>query len=147
MEYLEIIFGEDFERSSRGEKGGQDMFESINPMFCLAKRTWKPQMDILESRHQITIQAEISGVEKDDITIQVSSKAVKISGSRCRKPPERPATFRLAEIQFGRFERVLYLPSLIDVKKVTASYENGFLEIVLEKLPVERTSTVEVTYR
>lgn len=147
MEYLEIIFGEDFDRSSRGEKEGQDMFHSINPMFCLSKRIWKPQMDIFESRYNITIQAEISGVEKDDITIQVSNKAVKISGSRCRKPPEHPATFRLAEIQFGRFERILYMPTLIDVDKVSAAYANGFLEISLAKLPVERTETVEISYR
>ena len=147
MEYLEIIFGEDFDRSSRGEKEGQDMFHSINPIFCLSKRIWKPQMDIFESRYYITIQAEISGVEKDDITIQVSNKAVKISGSRCRKPPEHPATFRLAEIQFGRFERVLYLPTLVDIDKVSATYTNGFLEINLAKLPVERTENVQISYR
>jgi len=145
MEYLEITFGEDFDRSSRGERERQDMFQSINPIFCLSKRIWKPQMDILESRHHITIQAEISGVKKDEITIQVSSKAVKISGSRGRVPPEHPATFRLAEIQFGRFERILYLPSLIDVHKVSASYSNGFLEINLAKLPVEKTKTVKIS--
>ncbi len=142
MDYIEIHFGEDFERSSRGEKSNQDMFHSINPMFCLSKRIWKPQMDIFETRDNIIIQAEISGVEKEDISIEVSNKAVKISGNRCRTPPKLPATYRLAEIQFGRFERVLYLPSLINTDKVTASFFNGFLEITLAKLPITRPQKI-----
>lgn len=142
MDYIEIHFGEDFERSSRGEKPNQDMFHSINPMFCLSKRIWKPQMDIFETRDNIIIQAEISGVEKEAISIEVSNKAVKISGIRSRTPPTKPATYRLAEIQFGRFERVLYLPALIDTDKVTASFLNGFLEITLAKLPLKRPQKV-----
>ncbi len=135
MEYIEIHFGEDFDRSSKGEKPAQDMFHSMNPMFCLSKRIWKPQMDIFETKTEIIIQAEIAGVEKNDISIEVTNKAVKISGNRCRMSPSSPATYRLAEIQFGRFERILYLPSLINMEKVTACFYNGFLELTLAKSP------------
>ncbi len=143
MEYIEIHFPEDFDRSSRGEKPAQDMFHSMNPMFCLTKRVWKPQVDIFETRTKIIIQAEIAGVEKDDISIEVTNKAVKISGNRCRTPPNAPATYRLAEIQFGRFERVLYLPSPINTEKVTASFCNGFLELTLARIPVQTSQKVE----
>lgn len=123
------------------------MFQSINPMFCVSQRIWKPQMDIFETKSKIIIQAEIAGVEKDDIAIEVSNKAVKVSGIRGRTPPEETATYRLAEIQFGKFERILYLPTLIDTKSVSASYYNGFLEIVLTKLPPERLQRVKLSYR
>ncbi|MBF0200948.1 MAG: Hsp20/alpha crystallin family protein [Desulfamplus sp.] len=145
MEYIEIHFGEDFDRSSKGEKSSHDMFQSMNPMFCLTKRLWKPQMDILETRSEIIIQAEIAGVEKEDISIEVTNKAVKISGTRCRTPPDAPATYRLAEIQFGPFERILYLPSLIDTENVKASFSNGFLELVLAKLPVQKPQKIELS--
>ena len=135
MEYIEIRFGEDFDRPSRGEKSLGDMFQSINPIFCLSQRIWKPQMDIFETRTRIIIQAEIAGVEKDDISIEVSDKAVKVSGVRGRIPPDESPTYRLAEIQYGQFERVLYLPSLIDTHRVSASYSNGLLEIILAKVP------------
>jgi HSP20 family protein len=46
---------------------------------------------------------------------------------------EPTTTYRLAEIQFGRFERVLYLPSAIDVEKTRAEFTNGFLKITLGK--------------
>ncbi len=145
MDFIEIQFGEDFGSHSPGEKSLQEMFQSINPMFCLSQRIWKPQMDILETRQTIIIQAEIAGVDKDDISIEVSNKAVKVSGNRVRIPPEDTATYRLAEIQFGNFERILYMPSLIDTKKVSASYSNGLLEIVLAKLPMESTTRIKPT--
>ncbi len=147
MEYIEIHFGEDLERSSREEKPDHDMFHSINPMFCLAKRLWKPQMDIFETRTHIIIQAEIAGVEKEDISIEVTNKAVKISGNRCRTPPPGPATYRLAEIQYGEFERILYLPTLIDPDRVSASFSNGFLELNLAKIkiPVQKPHKIELS--
>lgn len=147
MEYIKIQFGESFERQCKIEKPLEEMFQSMNPMFCLSKPIWKPQMDIYETKKGIIIQAEIAGVEKDDINIEVSSKAVKISGIRAIKPPEETANYRLAEIQFGRFERILYLPTLIDIEKVSASFFNGFLEISLAKFPMDRSQRIKLSYR
>ena len=147
MEYIKIRFGEDFGTSQSGRKHLEEMFQSINPMFCLSQRTWKPQMDILETRTEIIIHAEIAGVEKDDIAIEVSNKAVKISGSRDSTPHDGSATYRLAEIQFGKFERIIYLPSLIDTNKVSASFSNGFLKITLAKFPVNRLHRIKLSYR
>ena len=146
-EYIEIRFGENFERRTTGEKPLEEMFQSINPMFCLSQRIWRPQMDIYETRNSIIIQAEIAGVEKDDISIEVNSKAVKVSGVRGRTPPEESATYRLAEIQYGRFERVLYLPTLIDIERVQASFFNGFLEIKLAKFPIDSSQRIKLSYR
>lgn len=134
MKHIEIRFGNHIETHSTNEKSFEEMFQSVNPMFCLSKRIWKPQMDIFETRNKIKIQAEIAGVRKEDIVIEVSNKAVKISGVRKCNQLEPTTTYRLAEIQFGRFERVLYLPSVIDIEKVSAAFSNGFLEISLGKL-------------
>ncbi len=134
MKHIEIRFGDNIETHATEEKSFEEMFQSVNPMFCFSKRVWKPQMDIFENRNEIIIQAEIAGVDKEDIVIEVSNKAVKISGDRKSNHPDRTATYRLAEIQFGQFERVLYLPSVIDVEKVTAKFANGFLELTLGKL-------------
>ncbi len=134
MKHIEIRFGDNLERHAAEEKSFEEMFQAVNPMFCFSKRIWKPQMDIFETRTKIIIQAAISGVKKEDIIIEVSNKAVKITGIRKSHHPDRTATYRLAEIQFGQFERVLYLPSVIDVSKVSAQFSDGFLELSLEKL-------------
>lgn len=134
MKHIEIRFGNNLETIATEEKSFEEMFQSVNPMFCFSKRVWKPQMDIFETRNEIIIQAEIAGVAREDIVVEVSNKAVKISGNRKSNQPNPTATYRLAEIQFGPFERVLYLPSVIDVEKVSAAFNNGFLELTLGKL-------------
>lgn len=134
MEHIEIRFGDSIDSIAAEDKSFDDMFQSVNPMFCFSKRVWKPQMDIFETRNEIIIQAEMAGVRRQDIIIEVSNKAVKISGTRKSNQPDPTATYRLAEIQFGQFERVLYLPSVIDVEKVSASFSTGFLELTLGKL-------------
>ena len=134
MKHIEIRFGDNIETQATDEKSFEGLFHSVNPMFCFSKRIWKPQMDIFETRTEIIIHAEISGVKKEDIIVEVSNKAVKITGRRNCCHPDRTATYRLAEIQFGQFERVLYLPSVIDVAKVSAVFSNGFLELSLGKL-------------
>jgi len=149
MKHIEIRFGDNIETHAAEEKSFEELFQSVNPIFCFSKRIWKPQMDIFETRNEIIIQAEISGVRKEKIVIEVSNKAVKISGSRENDCSDRTATYRLAEIQFGQFERVLYLPSVIDVEKVTATFFNGFLELTLGKLlskNIKRKQNVSIDF-
>ena len=136
MDYIKIRFGNDFDRlSSRFERTIEHMFRSTGPMFMLSERTWKPQMDIYESPEEILILAEIAGVNKDNLELEINSKAVRIHGSRPEMPRMKNSTYMLAEIQYGQFERVLFLPAPIDTDKVTASYQNGFLQIRLTKIP------------
>ncbi|MBC8392251.1 MAG: Hsp20/alpha crystallin family protein [Deltaproteobacteria bacterium] len=136
MDYIKIRFGNDFDRlSSKFERTIEHMFRSTGPMFMLSERTWKPQMDIYESPEEILILAEIAGVNKDNLELEINSKAVRIHGSRPEMPRMKDSTYRLAEIQYGQFERVLFLPAPIDTDKVTASYQNGFLQIRLTKIP------------
>jgi len=135
MKHIEIRFGGTIEAAQpTKEKSFEELFQSVNPMFCFSQSIWKPQMDIYETRNEIIIQAELAGATKEDIVIEVSNKAVKVSGTRKNCQPNRTATYRLAEIQFGKFERVLYLPSVIDIEKVSATFSNGFLELSLGKL-------------
>jgi HSP20 family protein len=146
MDYIKIRFAKDFDQiDSEFEKTIEDMFRSINPMFTLAERTWKPQMDIYETPDEIILLAEIAGVNKEDLELEISSKAVKICGNRFEFPRIENATYRLAEIQYGKFERILYLPAPIDPEVVSATYSNGFLQVRLAKLSLDKTHKIPIT--
>ena len=146
MDYIKIRFTDDFDQlESEFEKTFEDMFRAISPMFTLAERKWKPQMDIYETPDEIIILAEIAGVNKEDLELEISSKAVKVQGNRTEFPRVENATYRLAEIQYGRFERILYLPSPIDPEVVSASYSNGLLTIRLAKLLLDKTRKIPIT--
>ncbi len=145
MGYIKIRFNDEFNRlGSNLEKTIEDIFEAASPMFSLSERSWHPQMDIYETPQEIIIKAEIAGVDKDQLEVEITSKAVKIYGTRSETPLERDATYRLAEIRYGRFERILYLPALINPEKVTTSYKNGFLVVRLAKLPVDQTHSIPI---
>ncbi len=134
MEYIKIRFLDDFGQiGSKFEKTIEDMFRSVSPVFTLAERTWKPSMDMSETPDEIVIVAEVPGVEKDDLEVEISSKAVRIQGKRFAKHCADNATYSLAEIQYGKFGRILFLPAPIDPEVVSASYQNGLLEIRLAK--------------
>lgn len=145
MEYIKIRFLDDFGHiGSKFEKTIEDMFRSMSPVFTLAERTWKPLMDMNETPEEVVIVAEIPGVDKDDLEVEISSKAVRIQGNRFARHCSGDATYRLAEIQYGRFERVLFLPAPIDPEVVSATYQNGLLEIRLAKQPPEKTHKIPI---
>ena len=146
MDFIKIRFSDEFnELESKFEQAVEDAFRSLNPIFCLGKRTWKPQVDIYETTEEIIIRAEIAGADKESLEIEISSRAVKISGNRAELPRIDNATYRLAEIQYGNFERILYLPVPIDTEVVSASYSNGFLEIRLAKQLLEKFHKVPIS--
>ena len=146
MDYIKIRFTKDFDQlDSTFEKTVEDLFRTINPMFTIAEQKWKPQMDMYETPDEIIIMGEIAGVNKEDLELEISGKAVRVQGNRNQFPRIDNAKYRLAEIQYGKFERVLYLPSPIDPEVVSASYTNGFLQVRLAKLKLDKTFKVPIT--
>lgn len=148
MDFIKIRFGEDFEDlSSKLEKTIEGFFRprAINPTFNCSECAWKPSMDIYETNDEIVIIAEIAGVAKEDLDVEVNNRAVRIHGKRPGTPPTAAATYRLAEIQYGSFERVLYLPVPIDSTNVTASFVNGLLKIRFSKLPLDITHKISIS--
>ena len=149
MDYIKIRFGSDFDNiGSRIEKTIEGIFRArpVSPMFSSKEHTWMPQMDIYETSEQIIIRAEIAGVDKENLGVEISSKAIRIFGNRKEIPRIVNATYRLAEIQYGKFERVLYFPSPVDPEVVQSSYYSGFLEIRLaKKWPIKPIKFPSVT--
>jgi HSP20 family protein len=134
MEYIKIRFGDDWGRLGSGfERTLDSIFRSANPTFADCDQPWTPQMDVYETPEEFHIVAEIAGVDKDDMDVEINNKAVKISGRRPPLPRLAEASYRLAEIQYGDFERVIYLPTAIDPEVVSATYTNGFLQLRLAK--------------
>lgn len=146
MEYIKIRFGDDWDKLESGfEQTLDSLFRSVNPMFADCDQPWNPQMDVYETSEEVFITAEIAGVAKEDLDVEINNKAIKISGRRVPAPRAAGASFRLAEIQFGNFERVLYLPTTIDPEVVSATYTNGFLQLRLAKALPTRPRRIPIS--
>ena len=145
MDYVKIRFAGSFPKvGSDIEKTIEDMFQSINPMYTIAERSWKPQIDMYETPDEVVVVAEIPGVSQEEVEVEISSKAVRIFGIRTGSSGTDNARYRLAEIQYGSFERFLSLPAQIDPEKVSASYSDGFLTVRLAKIQLNRTHRIPI---
>ena len=81
MSYLKIRFGDEFDRfGAEIEKSIQDIFRPrpVNPMFACKDCSWVPQMDMYETREEVFIWAELAGVEKENLEVEINSKAVQV---------------------------------------------------------------------
>jgi len=142
MDFIKIRFGDDRSVTDREVQGavGEGLLRLFDPAFVVHRRTWTPPVNIYETADEITIVAELAGVKHDDIHLEISRRTVKISGRRMERSRVKNSNYRLAEITYGSFERVLSLAIPIDADGVTATYNEGMLEIRIPKMPPERAT-------
>lgn len=148
MDYVKIRFGDEFDRiGAHLEKTLQDIFRPrpVNPMFACKDCSWVPQVDIYETETEVFIWAELAGVDKDDLEVEVNSKALRISGLRKQLPKPTDGAYRLAEIRYGKFERILYLPSPVDTEVVSSNYSDGFLSVRMPKLQMHKAHKIPIS--
>jgi HSP20 family protein len=145
MEYIKIRFGKNLgHMHTRLQKTIDEMFQQVNPMVVLQEQTWRPQMDVYETRKEIIIVGEISGVNAEDLEVEVDQKAVKITGVKRETARVPGMRYHLAEIVYGRFERILFLPVPINPEEVEASYVNGLLKITMGKRQRQQVRQIRV---
>ncbi len=145
MEYIKIRLRSDLGQVEPGiNKSNEAIYPSINPMFTFSKRPWKPQMDLYEGPDEIIIHSELSGAAKEDINLEINTRAVRIYGKRSSNYSMKDTKYHLAEIQYGTFERILFLPTPINTENVEASYTNGLLTIRMYKRPIDRIQKVPI---
>lgn len=113
-----------FEESFPKTKGGE---------HDLSKGVWLPPVDIYETEAQVVVTAELAGVDKDKVSIEVKDGVLTIRGERRYQKEVDKEYFHLMEREYGSFKRSFSLPSKIDREKVSASFKGGVLEIILPK--------------
>jgi HSP20 family protein len=103
-------------------------------------RRWVPAMDLAETDDQLVLRADLPGLQREDIEIEVKDNVLTIAGERKAEHESKGEGYHRIERSFGRFSRSLGLPRGIDAGSVTASFENGVLEVRMPK-PEERKAT------
>jgi len=124
-------------------KSFDDMFRLFHSSFTVFHNIWSPQVDIYESPDEIIILADIAGVHKEDLYVEIDRRVLRIYGKR-GKPITENTRFHRAEITYGYFERKLILPLPVDTDSVSASYTDGLLQICIAKAPLEKIHKIPV---
>lgn len=147
MDYIKIRFSSDLDHLNAELKKTMDnVFGTAGPMFSRYSQKWTPQMDLYETDQELFIVAAVAGVDKSTLEIEINERAARISGLRQPlPPPENKKKFCLAEIQYGKFDRVLFLPQPIDTDQVSASLSSGMLRIKMVKQPIRGPRKIPIS--
>jgi HSP20 family protein len=143
MTYIKINFGSSFE--DEFQKAVDEVFHLVHPAFKNYECIWRPNIDVYESVEEIVLLADMAGLNKEELHIEVNRKKIKISGFRKAVRLLQNARYCQAEIPHGRFERTVVLPAPVDTQSAVASYADGILMMRMNKLPVTQTHRVPVT--
>jgi HSP20 family protein len=98
------------------------------------------RLDVNETDKEININAELAGMDKNDIKLSVRDKVLTIEGEKKQEKKVEDKNHRIlrSERVYGMASRSLRLPKYADDSKLKAKYDNGVLRIVIPKAPEEK---------
>ena len=97
------------------------------------RRSWTPSLDVSETKDNISVKAEIPGMEAKDIDISLSDRILTLKGEKKREKEEGDENCHFTERSYGAFSRTIQLPQEVQTDKIKASYKNGVLTVTLPK--------------
>jgi len=94
---------------------------------------WQPPIDVAETESELVINVEIPGVDPKDIDVSLSGDTLFIKGEKKPETEEKEEDYHLVERNYGSFTRSIRLLVEVQSDKISASYKNGVLTVVLPK--------------
>ena len=92
---------------------------------------WAPPVDVRESDGRLVISAELPGLNKEDVKVEVNEDALVIQGERKREWEEERGGVRRSERSYGSFYREIPLPEGAQADQAKAHFNNGVLEVTI----------------
>ena len=106
--------------------------------------TWQPSVDIYETDDALVIKAELPGVSKDDVSIDVHQNTLTLRGQRKHEAEVKDEHYHRVERSYGSFQRSFTLPTTVDAEKAEASFKDGVLELRLPRLESAKPRQVAI---
>ena len=112
-----------FEDAGRGWRGSEPS----------ATTAWSPAVDIFETEGEIVVKAELPGMERKDITLNLEKNVLTLKGERRFDKETKEENYHRVERAYGGFSRSFSIPATVDDEKIRADYKDGVLKIILPK--------------
>jgi HSP20 family protein len=132
-------FGEDmdrlFEDFGMGSGLQAPMFERefgrSRDLGEMGMSMWSPQVELFERGNKLVVRADLPGMTRDDVNVEIADGALVIRGERRSEREENEEGFYRTERSYGSFYRRIPLPEGVNAENANATFHNGVLEITM----------------
>jgi len=107
-------------------------------------KAWHPMVDIFEEKDQIIVKADLPGVKKEDISIDVDNRILTLKGERSYEDEVKEENFVRRERSFGSFQRSFTLPADISTDDIKAEFKEGILKISIPMPQEKKAKQIEI---
>ncbi len=107
---------------------------------------WLPAVNVEESPAELTLTAELPGMKRDDVEIELENNVLTIRGEKSHEHKEgsEERRYHLWERSYGSFQRSFTLPRTVDPQRISAEFENGVLTVTMPKAAEARGRKIEI---
>jgi HSP20 family molecular chaperone IbpA len=115
------------------------------PWRGTAMEAWAPDIDVFHRNNELTIRADLPGLKRDEVSVDITDDAVTIQGERKREKEEEREGYYRSERSYGSFCRVVPLPEGAITDEAKANFHDGVLEITMPAPPGSKGRRLEIT--
>lgn len=105
---------------------------------------WGPAVDVYEHKDNVIVKAELPGMKKEQIEVNMTEGLLNIAGERKEESESKEAGTYRSERYFGRFHRSISLPTAVEAGKIEAHYKDGVLTVTCPKAEEAKRKHVEI---
>ena len=105
---------------------------------------WAPDVEVFQKDNELTIRADLPGLKRDEVSVEVTDNTVTIQGERKREHDEEREGFYRSERSYGSFSRVIHLPEGTISDQAKAVFRDGVLQITLPAPPRSHGRRLEI---
>ena len=109
-----------------------------------ATTSWSPAVDIYETDSEIMVQAELPGIDRKDIALQLENNVLTLKGDRRFEKETNQENYHRIERSYGAFSRAFTIPTIVDEDKIRADYRDGILKIALPKKEQVKAKQIKI---
>ena len=110
----------------------------------ITQGSWVPPVDIYETVESIVLEAELPGITKEDIVVEVKDGTLTLKGDRKFVKEVKEENYHRVERSYGAFQRAFTLPGTVQHDRVKAKFKDGILEITLPKVEQAKPKQIKV---